>query len=117
MPSIKRKICTRHGIFEGSRCPQCKKKIENNYDKTSRHKERNKFYHSSRWKKVRDRQLSLNPLCINFEECGNVAEIADHIIEIKDKGDFFSLDNLQSMCKSCHNTKTAQERNNREIKT
>ena len=116
MPSIKRRLCPIHGIINTNRCELCHKQTAKAYDKTARNKDNNKLYHSARWKKVRIKQLSMNPLCINFDTCHNVATIADHIKELVDGGEAFSLDNIQSICKSCHNTKTSQERDNRVTK-
>jgi len=39
--------------------------------------------------------------------------MVDHIIPVKAGGDPFDSGNLQSMCQSCHNTKTGQENKNR----
>lgn len=61
-----------------------------------------KFYHSSRWNRLRQWKLNQNPIC---EICGAPAEIVDHIIPIREGGDPMSVDNLQSLCKACHNKK------------
>lgn len=57
-------------------------------------------------------KLRHNPLC---EEClrhGRItlATLVDHIVPIKKGGACLDMDNLQSMCDSCHNRKTAKER-------
>lgn len=108
------RVCNKHGIYRkesiSSGCPQCKKVSAKIYDATQRDSEANKFYQSKEWKQLRDRQLRRNPLCI---ECGRQAKIADHIKEIKDGGAKLSLENLQSMCVSCHNSKTAKKRKDR----
>ena len=109
MPSIKRKLCATHGIYETKRCEKCKKTNTKQYN-ASRDKENDKVYHSVRWRKLRKQQLMLHPLCINFDTCHNEATIADHIHEVKDGGEQFSLSNLNSMCQGCHNTKTAQQK-------
>jgi len=102
-------ICPIHGITNGS-CDKCKKSSNRTYDKYKRDKELNKFYHSARWIKIRSLQLKKFPLCI---ECGQPAKIVDHIEEIRDGGDRYSLENLQSMCISCHNRKTAKAKSQR----
>lgn len=110
----KLRVCNKHGIYQketvSGGCPECKQVSAKIYDSTKRDSELNKFYQSKGWKHIRDRQLMKNPLCV---ECGRPAKIADHIKEIKDGGAKLSLDNLQSMCVSCHNTKTAKERKDR----
>lgn len=75
-----------------------------------------KFYHSMRWKKLRDWFLARHPLCEMCLKAGYVepARIVDHIVEIKDGGDQLDPDNLQALCQICHNKKTAAERRSRE---
>ena len=70
------------------------------------------WYNTARWKRLRKWQLAKEPLCHMCKEVALVREatIADH----KDphKGDiekFFNSDNLQSLCVSCHNSKTAKQ--------
>lgn len=60
------------------------------------------IYLSSRWRKLRERKLMIEPLC---ELCGGVtvATIVHHKREIKAGGDPFNIDNLQSICQECHN--------------
>lgn len=114
MPSIKRKACPTHGVYKTNRCEECKKQTAKTYNQQSRNKDSTAVYNTRRWQKVRKQQLMQEPLCINFESCHNEAKIADHIIELIDGGEAFSLDNLESMCIGCHNTKTAKTKRNRE---
>lgn len=73
------------------------------------YKERNRFYQRSAWKRVRLAHLQDEPLCRSCRKAGRLAEakIVDHIIPITDGGDEYADVNLQSLCTSCHNTKTA----------
>lgn len=50
--------------------------------------------------------------------CGrtNVRLFADHIIELKDGGAPFDLRNGQALCGSCHSTKTAKAKREREAR-
>ena len=111
---MSKRVCPVHGIWEMTKpkmkCPKCNKNYNKSYDMTMRDKEIDKFYHSAVWKKVRKMQLMREPLCV---ECKRVAIVADHIKEIKDGGERLNLENLQSMCKPCHNRKTAKERRGR----
>lgn len=104
-----KRICPIHGIYEKQnkqdKCPLCAKTSNKHYDNNQRDKERIKFYQSSAWKKIRKIQLTKYPLCV---ECKEPAVMVDHIIEIEDGGSKLSLSNLQSMCLSCHNTKTTE---------
>lgn len=67
---------------------------------------------SKRWKLLRERQLRLEPFC----QCPHClskqvpAEVVDH--KIPHRGDsklFFDADNLQSMAKSCHDSRKQSE--------
>lgn len=70
-------------------------------------KQDQKIYKSARWRRVREIILSENPIC----GCGKVATVVDHIKPIREGGSVWSGTNLQSMCQSCHNSKTAKESN------
>lgn len=70
------------------------------------------FYQSRTWRKARANKLQLSPLC---EEClrhGRTTEatMVDHIIPINKGGDPLALDNLQSLCHSCHSIKSAKDK-------
>lgn len=65
------------------------------------------YYGTARWKKLRNMKLKIQPLC---EIClsnniTTLAVIIDHRIPRKEGGTD-SLDNLQSLCRSCANKKT-----------
>lgn len=83
------------------------------YDKT---RTEAKFYHSSRWQKLRNWFIKNNPLCVQCLREGRVttATVVDHIEEIKDGGARYDINNLQSLCHACHNDKTAHERKKRK---
>jgi 5-methylcytosine-specific restriction protein A len=38
------------------------------------------------------------------------ANVVDHIVPIRNGGEFLEWENLQSLCASCHNSKTMKER-------
>jgi 5-methylcytosine-specific restriction endonuclease McrA len=64
-----------------------------------------KLYNSSAWHRLRTRQLRDHPLCADHLEGGRtvVATIVDH--KVPHRGSevlFFDEDNLQSLCKPCH---------------
>ncbi len=70
------------------------------------------WYSTSRWKRLRKLQLAKEPLCRLCKEQGYIvaATVVDHIEP--HKGDyelFYDPDNLDSMCVTCHNRKTAKE--------
>lgn len=73
--------------------------------------EEQKFYGSAQWKKIRKQVLQRDIICTSCKR--EPSTMVDHIREIKDGGCKTCYDNLQGMCKACHNAKTAQERRKR----
>lgn len=69
------------------------------------------FYRTTRWKKLRAWFKQHNPICVECVKEGRVKEmdVVDHIIPIKQGGAEYELSNLQALCHSCHNSKTAKE--------
>ena len=57
-------------------------------------------------------KLNRQPLCEMCLKCKRYvkADIVDHIVEIKKGGHPLDMDNLQSLCRSCHTVKTNRER-------
>jgi len=107
---MSKSICNNHGIYSESRCPKCKTSNNKDYDNNKRDKDLVKFYNSQRWRETSKKFLKHNPLCC---ECSYPAEITDHIEEIRDGGSRYDWENLQPMCRRCHNIKTAKERSKR----
>jgi len=70
-----------------------------------------RFYNSARWRKVAKIHKELNPICVMCESQGVVspAQFTDHIVRIKDGGDPFNFENLQSLCQFHHNQKSGRE--------
>ena len=102
------KYCDKHAHLEA----KLKAEANKHYDKVFRDQDAKAFYHSPQWKKVRAIKMNRNPFC---EICSANnryarAEIVDHIVEIRDGGAALNIDNLQSLCRTCHNQKTAKER-------
>lgn len=78
---------------------------------TDDYKERNRFYQRVQWKRARAAQLAREPLCRECRKLSKLvaAEVVDHINPISTGIDPYDTDNLQSLCKSCHNRKTINE--------
>mgnify|MGYP000725314454 CR=1 FL=1 len=76
------------------------------------------IYKSSRWVKLRAHHLRLHPCCVMCEQFNiyEPATVVDHIKEVKDGGDPWDMSNLQSLCRSHHQTKTGQETKKRNQK-
>ena len=63
--------------------------------------------YDNRWRKIRKIFLESNPLCV---VCKRPATVVDHRVPHRgDPGLFYNEHNFQSMCKSCHDAKTARE--------
>lgn len=75
--------------------------------------ENNDFYQSKQWRNLRARHIKKQPLCQHCLRRHSVkeADVVDHIIELEDNYEL-RLDprNLQSLCHSCHNQKSAEQR-------
>ena len=70
------------------------------------------FHHTVKWKKLRKTFAILNPLCKMCKDTNIIKPVdeVDHIIPVSQKPDlFFDWLNLQSLCRSCHEKKTASE--------
>lgn len=72
-----------------------------------------RIYKSARWRRVREIVLSEDPYCKECKRNGKrtPATIVDHIKPIREGGEVWDGDNLQGLCQSCHNKKTAKESN------
>jgi 5-methylcytosine-specific restriction protein A len=70
------------------------------------------FYNSAAWRKLSLSFRIDNPLCIECAKKGIVSasQVADHIVPIKQGGDRYDRGNLQALCHSCHNRKSAKEK-------
>lgn len=70
-----------------------------------------KFYQSMPWRRLRAIKIAEQPLC---EECLKKgilipAKVIDHIVPINKGGNPLDINNLQSLCSSCHNQKSGKE--------
>lgn len=119
MPSKSKRLCAHHGCKElvtGMYCdehkPEPKKQDWRSKRGTRSDNKYRDWYSTDLWKRLRLTQLAKEPLC---RECARVdimtpAAVVDHIIpHCGDWEGFTDTDNLQSLCKSCHDRKTARE--------
>ena len=69
------------------------------------------FYKSAQWRVLRAAFLREHPVCGLCAARGRVvaAVVVDHVVPVKDGGARFDAANLQALCVTCHNRKTAQE--------
>jgi 5-methylcytosine-specific restriction enzyme A len=63
------------------------------------------WYHTTRWRKRRARQLAEYPLCAMCKKQGKVtaATVADHVEPHRGDAVKFWQGKLQSLCSTCHN--------------
>ena len=73
----------------------------------------NPFYQTRQWKQLRLLVLAQQPYCVQCESLGYyiTAKVVDHITPINQGGAATSMDNLQSLCTKCHNSKSGKEKN------
>lgn len=72
------------------------------------------WYYTDDWKKLRSSHRKREPRC---RTCGGPGQITDHVIEHRGNRElFFNPTNLQTLCRACHNTKTALARRERDDK-
>lgn len=76
-----------------------------------------KFYKTTAWRKLQRYHMAKQPYCVVCMKQGIVrrGEIVDHIKEISDGGEKLADSNLQTLCRACHNRKTALERRRRAL--
>lgn len=53
----------------------------------------------------------MNPLCAECDRQALVTpgEVVDHVKELKDGGDPWDVENLETLCRACHQKKTGEE--------
>ncbi|MBO3702953.1 MAG: HNH endonuclease [Candidatus Accumulibacter sp.] len=68
-------------------------------------------YQSAKWRAVRAALLRAHPVCQLCAARGLLvpAKVVDHVLPIKDGGARYDESNLERICTSCHNAKTARE--------
>lgn len=72
------------------------------------------MYKTATWQRLREKVLRSEPLCRSCKKKGitKAARVVDHITPARtNEYGFYDESNLQPLCDSCHNRKSAKERN------
>lgn len=74
-----------------------------------------RLYASARWQRLRRLQLQREPLCraCLANDRTTAGTDVDHVKPIRDEGERWDAANLQTLCRSCHASKTRTETNER----
>ena len=113
MPQKPKRPCSYPGCPEltaGQYCDKHQRIVARDYDRR-RGSAASRGY-DDRWRKARKRYLIEHPLCVGCDREGKVtaASVVDHVIPHKDDMLlFWNESNWQSLCKPCHDRKTARE--------
>lgn len=111
MPKKPKRPCSSPGCPEltnGRFCSKHQKEVNKKYNKDRN--PLNKKHYDSRWEKIRERYVSLHPLCMQClkEDKLVPTEEVHHIVPLT-KGGKHDDNNLMALCKSCHSQITARE--------
>jgi 5-methylcytosine-specific restriction endonuclease McrA len=83
------------------------------YETSARRIEDNLFYHSPRWRRMRRLQLALHPLCHDCQARGRTTvavQVHHHESRISRPDLAWEMNNLRSLCASCHARKPKAQR-------
>ena len=110
MPYKPKKPCCYPGCPELTNerfCDKHRPQASREYNRYIRDEDSKKFYNSTAWRKLSALQLKREPLCAECLKAGRIqhAEIADHIKPIREGGARLDINNIQSLCRGCHNRK------------
>ena len=101
---------------------QRKKRTYKRYNENEKRKIRIRFYNKKDWKLLREKKLSIQPLCEQCQKKGiiTVAEDVHHIknftignTEEEMLDMFLNINNLMSLCKKCHGEIHQKTKNNK----
>ena len=77
-----------------------------------------RLYDKRQWRRLREQQLRMHPLCVMCMKRGlaTPAQDVDHIKPLADGGERFAHDNLRSLCHSCHSLVTRAAQAGRDVR-
>ena len=114
MPYRPKKPCRHPGcpeLINETFCEKHKREDNKIYNQYKRDELSRTFYRTQRWIETRKKKLHISPFCEECQRNGTmvVGKIVDHIVPIKQGGEPYDLDNLQTLCWSCHSRKSIEE--------
>jgi 5-methylcytosine-specific restriction protein A len=116
MPNKPRKLCKHPGCNQLVDTSYCNTHQQLHIEKRKEYDKHRPTYHdwysNKRWRMLRIHWLKCNPICVMCNKIGRItpATIVDHVRPHKGSIDmFYDVSNLQSLCKQCHDSKTARE--------
>ena len=112
MPRKPKRPCSYPGcplLTEERYCEQHEMLAAKNYERYDRNPVVRKRYGRA-WKRIRDRYIKEHPLCEECRRQGRLtpAEEVHHVLPLS-HGGTNSMDNLMSLCTSCHSRITARD--------
>jgi 5-methylcytosine-specific restriction protein A len=117
MPTAPKRACLVPGCLgyaeTRGRCAEHAKPIVEALARARRDEPGRQWYHTTRWRKLRQTLLSRRPLCVRCEAEGRPtpATDIDHIVPHRgDANLFWSSRNMQGLCQAHHIQKTREER-------
>ena len=109
MPISPPRICHKHKTpFSGRRCPVCEEEWKKKNRENDNRESSSKRGYDRHWSKIRSVKLSTDPFC---ERCTTKGKtVPAKIVHHKDRNAWNrSFDNLESICKDCHNEEHREE--------
>ena len=105
MPRRPKRPCSHPGcpnLCDGQYCEQHRIEERRKYDKYERSLDINQKYGHA-WRRIRDRYAAAHPLCEMCLGEGRLTPVQEvhHILPVS-QGGTHSMDNLMSLCQSCH---------------
>lgn len=102
MPRSAPSRCTKDCGRLATRAGRCDEHQRKAWENTSK---RNQLIDKTKWKRVADKHLQSEPQC---RVCGTDLDLqVDHVTEVTDGGSLYDDANLQTLCRTHHEEKTA----------
>jgi len=112
MPMKPKRPCSYPGcpkLTDGRFCEEHAKEEAKRYEHYQRNPAVKKHYGRS-WKRIRDRYIAAHPFCEQCQKDGRITPAEEvHHIKPLSQGGTNDVDNLMSLCTSCHSEITARE--------